>query len=264
MKNLKTIFLSLFCVTALVSCGTKPATYHRSTSSVSPLNSIIEATTEVESSNTNIDESSISDDTSFELIIETSSVENLISIEDKKGDNTYKIPVETNIDVDSSNIDPTITTTTKASEAITSQIKIDAPVSDIEEASSWIVVEKPIEETTTTTEFIDENPNIEIDNYSYQLLAEIVWHEAGSDWISLYDKAHIAAAVMNRVYDSRFPNTVYDVLIAPGQFTGYWPGSCVPTQECYDAVNYYLANPYDFDETNSWWGDGNQNYFYYQ
>ena len=69
---------------------------------------------------------------------------------------------------------------------------------------------------------------------------------------------------MNRVYDSRFPNTVYDVLTQPGQCEGYWPGCCVPTQECYDAVDYYLANPYNFDNSNSWFGDGNQNYFYYQ
>ena len=253
MKNLKIIFLSLFCAAALVSCVTKPATYHKNTNSISPIDSIIEATTEIENSKTDTDESSILDDTSFETIIKTD------SIEDKKENKSC----ETSTKIDNSSIVvETTTTIVKNPKTTTSKIEVNVPASDVEETSSWIVVEKPIEETTVTT--IEENPNTGIDDYSYQLLAEIVWHEAGSDWISLYDKAHIAAAVMNRVYDERFPNTVYDVLTQPGQCEGYWPGCCVPTQECYDAVDYYLANPYNFDNSNSWFGDGNQNYFYYQ
>lgn len=97
-----------------------------------------------------------------------------------------------------------------------------------------------------------------------KLLAEIVWHEAGSSWISQYDKARIAAGVMNRVNDSRFPNTVYGVLTAPNQFSGFWPGSYTPTQECYDAVDYYFSHTNEFDSCNSWWGDGYSNHFYYQ
>lgn len=101
-----------------------------------------------------------------------------------------------------------------------------------------------------------------VDDYDRQLLAEIVWHEAGSSWITQYNKAKIAAGVMNRVYDSRFPDTVYGVLTAPKQFSGYWPGCCTPTQECYDAVDYYFAHPEEFNGDNSWYGDGRQNHFY--
>ena len=114
-------------------------------------------------------------------------------------------------------------------------------------------------------EYEEPKPAVaDIDSYSRQLLAEIVWHEAGSEWISQYEKARVAAGVMNRVNDSRFPNTVYDVLVAPGQFTGYWPGCCSPTQACYDAVDYYFANPGNFGNENSWYGTGYQNIFYYQ
>ena len=107
-------------------------------------------------------------------------------------------------------------------------------------------------------------PSIGLDSYSYQLLAEIVEHEAGMDSIGIYDKAHIAAATMNRVYDDRFPNTVYDVLVQPGQFTGYWPGCITPRATAYEAVDYYLTHSNEFDNSNSWWGDGWTNYFYYQ
>ena len=101
-------------------------------------------------------------------------------------------------------------------------------------------------------------------DYDRQLLAEIVWHEAGSSWISQYNKAKVAAGVMNRVNDSRFPSTVYDVLTQRGQFSGYWPGCCSPTQDCYDAVDYYFNHTDEFNSDNSWWGDGKQNHFYYQ
>lgn len=113
---------------------------------------------------------------------------------------------------------------------------------------------------------VEETPmvNLGIDSYSRQLLAEIVWHEAGSNWISQYEKARVCAGVMNRVNDSRFPNTVYDVLTQPGQFSGYWPGCCIPTQECYDAVDYYFSNKQNFGNENSWFGDGYKNTFYYQ
>lgn len=119
---------------------------------------------------------------------------------------------------------------------------------------------KPVKETTP----VEDTPTYGIDSYSRQLLAEIVWHEAGSNWISQYNKAKIAAGVMNRVNDSRFPSTVYGVLTQVGQFTGFWPGYCTPTQACYDAVDYYFAHTNEFNSDNSWWGDGYQNHFYYQ
>ena len=136
----------------------------------------------------------------------------------------------------------------------------------VKPVETTIVVNEPIiqsEETIVSQEVV-VTPSIEIDSYSYQLLAEIVEHESGCSWISIYNKAHVAAAVMNRVYDNRFPNTVYDVLTQPGQCEGYWPGCITPGATAYEAVDYYLANPYEFDNSNSWWGDSYQNYFYYQ
>ena len=113
-------------------------------------------------------------------------------------------------------------------------------------------------------EYIPPVVSIGINEYDRQLLAEIVWHEAGSDWISQYEKARVCAGVMNRVKDSRFPSTVYGVLTQKNQFSGYWPGCCTPTQACYNAVDYYFNHTNEFGNENSWWGDGYQNHFYYQ
>ena len=114
-------------------------------------------------------------------------------------------------------------------------------------------------------EYVEPKPVVAgIDSYDRQLLAEIVWHEYGSDWVSIPEKARIVAGVMNRVNDGRFPNTVYDVLVQSGQFSGFYINSCYPTQSCYDAVDYYFSHQNEFGCENSWWGDGKWNHFYYQ
>ena len=121
-----------------------------------------------------------------------------------------------------------------------------------------------IEIVNEYVEPVVETPTYAIDNYSRYLLAEIVWHEAGSDWIGTYSKARIVAGVMNRVYDNRFPNSVYSVLTQPYQFSGYYPGSYSPTQSCYDAIDYYFSHTNEFGCENSWYGNGYENIFYYQ
>lgn len=124
----------------------------------------------------------------------------------------------------------------------------------------------PVTESVSIEEEIANISSITtcVTEYERTLLAEIVHHEAGSDWITQYNKAKVAAGVMNRVYDSRFPNDVYSVLTAPRQFENYWPGCCIPNQADYDAVDYYFAHQDEFNNDNSWYGDGYQNHFYYQ
>lgn len=124
----------------------------------------------------------------------------------------------------------------------------------------------PVTESVSIEEEIANSSSITtcVTEYERTLLAEIVHHEAGSDWITQYNKAKVAAGVMNRVYDARFPNDVYSVLTAPRQFENYWPGCCIPNQADYDAVDYYFAHQDEFNSDNSWYGDGYQNHFYYQ
>ena len=113
-------------------------------------------------------------------------------------------------------------------------------------------------------EYVEPEPEIvtlSISDYDFTLLCEIVEHEAGSDRIGTWDKACVAAGVMNRVKDSRFPDTVYGVLTQPKQFEGYYPGCTSYRQGAIDAVNYYLSHPDEFGTINSWYGDGYRNYF---
>lgn len=118
-------------------------------------------------------------------------------------------------------------------------------------------------------QYIEPEPEINtvyssLSSYDIELLRQIVEYEAGSSWISTYEKARVAAGVMSRVNDSRFPNSVYGVLTQSGQFPGFYPDTISYSQGAIDAVDYYLNNPNNFGNENSWYGDGYQNYFYYQ
>ena len=107
-----------------------------------------------------------------------------------------------------------------------------------------------------------------ISESDFILLCNVVGHEAGSYWISEYDKACVVEVVMNRVNSSRFPNTIYGVLTQRNQFSGC--GSYVNlgtysgyvTESVKNAVKLYFNDPSQFSQGYlSFWGDGTGNHF---
>lgn len=107
-----------------------------------------------------------------------------------------------------------------------------------------------------------------VSDSDFILLCNCVAHEAGSNWISTYNKALVVEVVMNRVYSSSYPDTVYGVITQKGQFSGCWnyadlgTYSSKVTQDVKDAVNMYFDNPSDFNHGyTGFWGDGKQNHF---
>lgn len=194
----------------------------------------------------------------------------------------------------------TTVTTTVATEAETMEVEVPAEVEEVveevsvdevceyEESSSEEDYSEYVEETVVvedvqsveTAETIAETSTAStggsyspyIDDYSFMLLANTVGHEAGSYWISIYEKAEVVEVIMNRVYDSRFPSTIADVLTAPYQFTGasswskwYADQGCFNqyvTEDCKTAVNYYFEHPDEFSHGYLYfWGDGSHNHF---
>lgn len=118
-------------------------------------------------------------------------------------------------------------------------------------------------------EYIEPEPTVEecgLTEDEIILLRKIVSYEYGSDWVPVYEKAKVVNGVMNRVYDSRFPNTIYDVLTQSGQFPGFYTyGTYYMSDSIIAAVDYYFAHPDEFDSSNSWYADGcGYNVFYYQ
>lgn len=100
------------------------------------------------------------------------------------------------------------------------------------------------------------------------LISNVISHEAGSSHISTYERSCIAAAIMNRVYDSRFPNTVDEVVHQAGQMfdVPYYrvDYSGIGYEPIDEAIRMYLANPNDYGNINSWSGDGYHNHYSYQ
>lgn len=140
--------------------------------------------------------------------------------------------------------------------------------------------------TTTTTQQVTENQTIAIPTepvpvesdsvaevnstypiteYERILLCNIVANESGSDWISIYDKACVVACVINRVDDSRFPNSIEEVLTQPYQFSGYYASDCyypTVTDACIQAVDYYFEHSNEFGDYLYFEGNGTNNVFH--
>lgn len=112
-------------------------------------------------------------------------------------------------------------------------------------------------DATDTCSFLSEQDWI--------LISNVISHEAGSLHISTYERSCIAAAIMNRVYDSRFPNTVDEVVHQAGQMfdVPYYrvDYSGIGYEPIDEAIRMYLANPDGYGNINSWSGDGYHNYF---
>lgn len=168
-----------------------------------------------------------------------------------------------------STMSSTTTTTETETTATTTMAETISMTQPITESQTIAVM---TEETPTETEIIIESkPIIEetstypITEYERILLCNIVANEAGSNWISIYDKASVVACVINRVNNPNFPDTIEGVLTQPYQFSGYYAsGSYYPTvtDACIQAVDYYFNNPNEFGNWLYFEGDGTNNYFH--
>lgn len=95
-----------------------------------------------------------------------------------------------------------------------------------------IVIEEEEEAPVKTNRYSE----LEITEEDRELLARIVYLEARGQ--SFSGQRAVAEVVLNRVLDSRFPDTVYEVLYAPGQFTPAKSiASTTPTETQYEVVD---------------------------
>ena len=82
---------------------------------------------------------------------------------------------------------------------------------------------------------------IKVSDADRKLLAQLVKREAGGE--SFKGQKAVVEVVLNRVLDSRFPNTIRGVIFQKGQFsTASKLSKTTPTQTNYDAVDYVLEH----------------------
>lgn len=102
-----------------------------------------------------------------------------------------------------------------------------------------IVIERPI----IVQERAERWQGISITNEEKELLACLAWREARGE--KTLGMRLVVEVVLNRVLSEHFPNTVYDVLYQPGQFTPDYGvpelDEITPTDAQYEAVELALT-----------------------
>lgn len=87
-----------------------------------------------------------------------------------------------------------------------------------------------------------------LDNYKrdVELLACVIYQEAGGDAVCDDCRYRVGDVVMNRVADPRFPDNIHDVLTAEGQYGRfYWTGVVWPDRASYDSEQHAVERAYD-------------------
>ena len=146
----------------------------------------------------------------------------------------------TSTSTSSTTVESTTTTTT-----IETTMNVNTTLAQIE-TQPYVVATQPV---VVEQQPIEASGDLPITETERIMLCNLVGREYGSDWVSVYDKACVVATVMNRVNSASFPNTIYEVLVQPNQFTGYIPQDTYTyqvTDSCVEAVNYYFDHQSEF------------------
>ena len=76
------------------------------------------------------------------------------------------------------------------------------------------------------------------------LLARIIYAEAGCTWIPNWVQRMVGSVVLNRVKSTYYPNTIREVIYQPGQYSAAWNGSInwTPDYRTRENARYLLEN----------------------
>lgn len=116
------------------------------------------------------------------------------------------------------------------------------------------VTPKP-QTTETEKPIIEEKAeSISYTEQDIDLLARVIWAEAGSDWLTDEHQQAVASVVINRTNDNRFPNTIEGVIYQKGQYGCVSNGMInqTPNQRAYDNARYVLENGTTIPENVVW------------
>ena len=95
-------------------------------------------------------------------------------------------------------------------------------------------------------------PTVETPSYTeeeLEMLALVIYQEAGSDVCSDETRLMVGTVVMNRVVDDRFPDTMYEVLTEENQYGElHWTGIVWPEKATYSCEIHAVERAYDIAE----------------
>ena len=122
------------------------------------------------------------------------------------------------------------------------------------EATPEPTFSNPTEETTQSTEaaVIATEPPTEAYPYTdeeLEMLALVIYQEAGADFCSDETRLMVGTVVMNRIADPRFPDTMYEVITeerAYGEL--YWTGIVWPARASHHTEEHAVERAYNIAE----------------
>lgn len=134
--------------------------------------------------------------------------------------------------------------------------RVYTPVVDYEEpiyleTESEIETEEVTEITQEVTETVEPNEIVEVTTPSdtvseedIDLLAHLLYAEAGYSWISDETLYYVGSVALNRVNSKYYPDTLYEVIYQKGQYACTWDGNIekTPTKRCYEIAEDLLRN----------------------
>lgn len=102
--------------------------------------------------------------------------------------------------------------------------KASAPATDAEVKEATI--EKAKARPQVEKESADVNtPAIPYTEEDLDLLARLITAEMGASWVSDEMQLYVGSVVINRMNHELFPDTLYDVIYAKGQYSPTWNGA---------------------------------------
>lgn len=133
----------------------------------------------------------------------------------------------------------------------------EPPTSDPTEATAPPETEPPTEPTTPETEppapteptTEPTEPEPLYTQEELEMLALVIYQEAGADYCSDETQLMVGTVVMNRIADPRFPNTMYEVLTQEGQYGSlHWTGITWPSRSSHPTETHAVERAYTIAE----------------
>ena len=130
----------------------------------------------------------------------------------------------------------------------------EPPTTEPTEATEITEPPTTVPETTAPETTIPETTYVEETLPPYtpeelEMLALVIYQEAGSDACSDKTRLMVGTVVMNRVADKRFPNTIYEVITQRAQYGRlYWTGPVWPKRASHPTEAHAVARAYECAE----------------
>lgn len=127
--------------------------------------------------------------------------------------------------------------------------EVDEQTADAQEVVEleMVIIEQPPADDEPTEEPVEETPSYTAEDL--ELLALVIYQEAGADKCSDDVRLMVGTVVMNRVADDRFPNTIYEVVTQRSQYGRlHWTGPIWPERASTDAEAHAVKRAYECAE----------------